>query len=301
MVKTLIVICGPTGVGKTDLAIDVAQELKTEIISADSRQIYKEMTIGTAVPGHEQLKMAPHHFIQNKTIHEYYNASNYEFEVIALLGKLFKKYNQVILVGGSGLYIDAVCYGIDDLPTIDAEIRENLINRFDNEGIESLRKELKVIDPEYYNKVDLKNPKRILKALEVYLMTGKPYSSFLKMQKKTRNFSILKIGLNMDRNKLYSRINERVDKMFIEGLEAEAKNLYQYKNNIALKTVGYRELFEYFENKTDLKTTIDLIKRNTRHYARKQITWFNKYKDLTWFSPDEGNDIINYILNETKK
>jgi tRNA dimethylallyltransferase len=253
------------------------------------------MTIGTAVPSKKQLKSITHHFIQNKSIHDYYNASMFEFEALDLLHKLFEKYHTVLMAGGSGMYIDAVCYGIDDLPTVDMEIRDKLTHRLNTEGIESLRKELKIIDPEYFSKTDLKNPKRILKALEIYFMTGKPYSSFLTKRPKTRNFKILKIGLNIERQELYNRINARVDKMIESGLVEEVKRLLPDKKLNALNTVGYKELFDYLEGKTNLEKAVELIKRNTRHYARKQITWFNRYDDIKWFKPVEIGNIIKKI------
>lgn len=298
MSKNLIVILGPTGIGKTDLSIDIAKELNTCIISSDSRQVYKELKIGTAVPSDKQLHEVKHYFIANKSIYDYYNASQFEFEVINLLDELYKTTNNVLLVGGSGMYIDAVCNGIDDLPTIDKEVRQNLLNRLNNEGIDSLRTELHKIDPEYYLKADVKNPKRILKALEVFIMTGKPYSSFLKNNKKQRSFNIIKIGLNIDRQKLYERINSRVDIMIENGLVDEAHKFYKGRSLNALNTVGYKELFEYFENKITLDTAIELIKRDSRHYAKRQISWFNRDKSIRWFYPSEKKEIIDFIYSE---
>jgi len=291
----LIIILGPTGIGKTDLTIEIAKHYQTEIISADSRQIYKEMKIGTAVPSNKQLNQIKHHFIGNKSIKDYYNASMFEFEVIDLLEKQFKNSNIVCMTGGSGLYIDAVCYGIDDIPEVDQQIRNNLIVRFKKEGIESLRKELKFLDPEYYKTVDLKNPKRVLKALEISIQTGRPYSSFITKEKKTRNFNTIKIGLQTERGKLYNKINKRVDKMIEQGLVKEVKSLIKNKENNALNTVGYKEIFNYLDNKITLHEAIRLIKRNTRHYARRQITWFNRYNDITWFNPESQKEIIKYI------
>jgi len=293
--KTLIVIVGPTGIGKTDLGIFLAKKLNTEIISADSRQFYKELKIGTAVPTDEELKEVKHHFIGNKSIDEYYNASSFEFEVIDLLKKLYKTKDVVILLGGSGMYVDAVCKGIDYLPDIDMEIRNNLIKKFEDEGIESLRFELKKYDPEYYKTVDLKNPKRLLKALEISMQTGKPYSSFRVQKNKKRDFSIIKIGLNIERKKLYNRIEQRVDKMIEKGLVDEAKQFLSKKNTNALNTVGYKELFPYFEGEYDLERAIDLIKRNTRRYAKRQLSWFNRDKEIKWFEPTERKDVLKYI------
>ncbi len=297
---TLVVIIGPTAIGKTDLSIYLAQKLATEIISADSRQFYKELKIGTAVPDNAQLKAVKHHFIGNKSIHDYYNASSFEFEVINLLKKLFLKKNQVIMVGGSGMYVDAVCKGIDDLPEIDMEIRNSLIKKFETEGIESLRFELKRLDPDYYAIADLKNPKRLLKALEITLQTGKPYSTFRTKTIKKRNFNILKIGLNMDREKLYERIELRVDKMIENGLIDEAKQFIKYKNLNSLNTVGYKELFPYIEGEYSLERAIELIKRNTRRYAKRQLSWFKRDKEINWFMPDEKEKILNFIFKNLK-
>ncbi len=300
MKNTLIVIIGPTAIGKTDLSIYLAQKLAAEIISADSRQFYKELKIGTAVPDNAQLKAVKHHFIGNKSIHDYYNASSFEFEVINLLKKLFLKTNQVIMVGGSGMYVDAVCKGIDDLPEIDMEIRNSLIKKFETEGIESLRFELKRLDPDYYAIADLKNPKRLLKALEITLQTGKPYSTFRTKTIKNRDFNILKIGLNMDREKLYERIELRVDKMIENGLIDEAKQFIKYKNLNSLNTVGYKELFPYIEGEYSLERAIELIKRNTRRYAKRQLSWFKRDKEINWFMPDEKEKILNFILKNLK-
>ena len=222
MMKSLIVIVGPTGIGKTDLSIDIAKEFETEIISSDSRQIYKELKIGTVVPTDTQLSTVKHHFIGNKSIYDYYNASMFEFEVLDMLDKLFKKYDQVVMTGGSGMYINAVCDGIDELPTIDQKLRSDLIEQFEKEGIESIRTSLKLLDPESYTEIDLRNPKRIMKALEVSIQTGKPYSSFLSKSKKKRNFNIVHVGLQRDRSELYDRINIRVDQMLKDGLVEEA-------------------------------------------------------------------------------
>ena len=293
--KHLIIITGPTASGKTDLAVNLAEHFSTEIVSADSRQIFKEMRIGTAVPDDEVLQRVPHHFIQTRSVRDYYNAFMYETEVIDLLDRnLFAKYDTVVMCGGSMMYVDAVCNGIDLIPDPDMEIRDNLWQRFENEGIEPLRQQLLQLDPEYYKICDLNNHKRIIKALEVSIQTGKPYSSFRTGNKKQRDFQIVKIGLNLPREILHNRINQRVDKMIGEGLEEEARSLYPLRSLNSLNTVGYREMFDYFDNKTDLDTAVELIKRNTRRYARKQISWFNGDKDLTWFQPDQVDDIINY-------
>jgi len=292
---TLIVIIGPTAIGKTELCIELAESLNTKIISADSRQIYKELNVGTAKPGNEELQRVPHHFISTKSIHDYYTAGMFELDVLELLENLFNKHNQIIMTGGSGLYINAVCEGIDALPRVDPEIRNKLIEQYEKEGIQSLRHDLKRLDPEYYEVADLKNPKRLLKALEITVMTGKPYSSFLTRPKKERPFNILKIGLNKDREELYEIINKRVDKMIDNGLLEEVKELYKHKGLNALNTVGYKELFEYLDGNISFKRAIELIKRNTRRYAKRQITWFSKDEEIKWFHPDEKENIREYI------
>ncbi len=296
--KTLIVIIGPTGIGKTDLGVFLARKLDTEIISADSRQFYKELKIGTAVPSDEELATAKHHFIAHLSIHDYYNASTFEFAAIDLLKDLFQRRDEVLMVGGSGMYVDAVCRGIDDLPEIDQEIRSSLEKKYQEEGIESLRFELKKLDPEYYDVVDLRNPKRILKGLEICMMTGKTYTSFRKSIKKERDFDILKIGLTMDREKLYERIEKRVDLMVEQGLIEEAKEFYPFKHLNSLNTVGYKELFAHFKGEYDLDKAIDLIKRNSRRYAKRQLSWFNRDKEINWFDRDEKDKIWEFVESE---
>ncbi len=298
--KNLIVIVGPTGIGKTELGIYLATQLNTEIISADSRQFYKELKIGTATPSIEELKTAKHHFIGNLSIHDYYNASNFEFEALELLEKLFKTKDYMIMLGGSGMYIDAVCKGIDDLPSIDTEIREYWEQKYQQEGIEGLRFYLKRLDPEYYAIVDLKNHKRILKGLEICLMTGKTYTSFRQAITKKRNFNIIKIGLETDRQELYERIEQRVDKMIEYGLVNEAKQFHQYKNLNSLNTVGYKELFPYFDNEYSLEKAIELIKRNTRRYAKRQLSWFKRDKEIRWFEKNERKKILEYVVESGK-
>ncbi len=285
--KKLIVIVGPTAVGKTDLSIKIAKQLNTVIISADSRQIYKELKIGTAVPSDEQLNAVKHYFIGNKSIHDYYNVSLFEMEVLELLNELFKEKDTVLMVGGSTLYIDTVCYGIDDFPRVDPEIRKSLMNRLETEGIESLRFDLKRLDPEHYKTVDLKNHKRILKALEICIMTGKPYSEQLTHSRKVRDFEIQKIGLNREREELFANINSRVVKMIDEGLIEEAKSFYQFKNLNSLNTVGYKELFAHFDGQCTQEQAIEQIKVNTRRYAKRQITWFKKDETMQWFHPEK--------------
>jgi tRNA dimethylallyltransferase len=293
--KALVVIAGPTAVGKSHTAVELAKYLQTEIISCDSRQIYRELSIGTAVPDISELAGIRHHFLQNKSIHQYYNASMFENEVLELLDDLFRNKNIVIMAGGSGLYIDAVCKGIDDLPSVDDEIRQKLKNQYQNEGLESLRTMLKKLDPEYYKTVDLRNIKRILKALEVTLMTGKAYSSLLTGTAKERPFEIIKIGLDIRRELLYERIDSRVDQMMMHGLTNEAKRYFEFRHLNALNTVGYKEIFMYLEGTITLEEAVDLIKRNTRKYARRQLTWFRRYDDIKWFDPSETTEIIKYI------
>ena len=280
------------------MSIELAKQLGTEIISADSRQIYKEMSIGTAVPSSEQLKAVRHHFIQTKSIDDYYNASIYEQEVLERLKTLFEKYDKVILCGGTGLYIDAVRKGIDELPEVDMKLRKHVQDRFEKEGLESLRKELRILDPESYKRIDLKNPKRVQKALEVCLSTGKPYSSFLNQPAKKRDFRQKLIVLNIDRTELYERINKRTDKMIEAGWIDEAKELYPCRDRNALKTLGYREIFAYLDGLCTLDQAVELIKANTRKYARKQITWFRKDKEYKWFSTGQINEILKFIMND---
>jgi len=293
--KILIIISGPTAVGKTAVAIAVARHFGSEIISADSRQIYREMSIGTAVPSPEEMKAVRHHFIQNKSVYDYYNAFMYETEVIKLLEDLFRRMNPVIMAGGSGLYINAVCHGIDDIPTVEPAVRQEMKELYAWEGIEGLRSLLKKVDPEYYKKADLRNPKRLLKALEITVQAGRPYSSFLTQTRKQRPFRILKAGLDLPREELYDRINRRVDRMIETGLMEEARRLYPHRDTNALNTVGYKELFDYFDKKISLDEAITRIKANTRKYARKQLTWFRKDPDIRWFHPEEKDKIIEWI------
>lgn len=298
MRKTLVILTGPTGIGKTNVGIEIAQYFNTEIVSSDSRQIFKELCIGTAVPTKKELSAIPHHFIHSHSISENYNASRYETEALALLEKLFDKHDIVLLVGGSMLYIDAVCKGIDVMPDVDPEIRNSLKTQLKKEGVESLRLQLKKLDPDYYAMVDLKNPTRIVHALEICIITGKPYSSFRLNPNKKRPFSTIKIGLNCDRDILHKRINNRVDQMIDAGLEKEAKNVYSQKNLNALNTVGYREWFAYFDGEISKEKAIELIKRNSRRYARKQLTWFRKDAQMSWFEPNQAQQIIAHIKNQ---
>lgn len=293
--KTLFVIVGPTGVGKTSLCVKIAEKLNTVIINADSRQIFKEIPVGTAAPTKDERKLIKHFFVGNLHINEYYNASMYENDVLRLLNVLFKYKDNVILSGGSMMYIDAVCKGIDDIPSVDDTIRKTIQERFNNEGIEKISEELATLDPEYFDIVDRKNPKRVIHALEICLSTGKTYTSFRKNTIKERPFRIIKIGLNRERQELYNRIDLRVEQMINDGLIQEALNVYQYRHLNALNTVGYKEMFEYLDGLSTLENTIFRIKCNTHKYCRKQLTWFKRDKDIHWFSPDNVEEIINYI------
>lgn len=297
--KTLVVIVGPTGIGKTDLSLDVATALSAEIISCDSRQMYRELVIGTAAPDFDQLTRVKHHFIGNLSIHDYYNASNFEFETLELLTRLFETSNYAVMVGGSGLYADAVIKGIDDLPAVDQEIRKTIMDRLEVEGAEILRRELRRVDPEYYNSSDIYNTKRVMKALEVYFQTGQKYSSFRTAEVKQRPFNIVTIGLEMDRDTLYERINLRVDKMLEAGLLDEVRQFYPYKQYNSLNTVGYKEIFGYFDGEYDLEEAIRLIKRNSRHYAKRQLTWFKRDKSIYWFHPSQFDEIVKTIRNNS--
>jgi tRNA dimethylallyltransferase len=300
MAKKLIVITGPTGIGKTRVGIEIARHYSTEIVSSDSRQIFKELTIGTAVPEPEELEAVKHHFIHTHSITEKYNASRYETEVLALLEQLYRTHEVLVMVGGSMLYIDAICKGIDNMPDADREIRAELKKQFDENGIEALRLQLKTLDPEYYKTVDLRNPNRIIHALEISIQTGLPYSSFRSNQTKKRPFEIIKIALNCDRAILHKRINLRVDKMVENGLEKEARKVYPQKELNALNTVGYREWFAYFDGEITREKAIELIKRNSRRYARKQITWFRKDENVVWFEPNQTKEIIRFIETQLK-
>lgn len=296
--KTLIVIVGPTAIGKTYLAIELAKHFRTEIISADSRQFFREMNIGTAKPSAEELAVVPHHFINSHSISDFFSTGDFEVQALALMEKLFAKHNTLIMVGGSGLYINAVCNGLDDMPDINLDIREQLNQQFANEGIEPIKKQLAQLDPEYFAKVDQNNPQRMIRGLEVILSTGQKLSSFLTSNKKERPFNIIKIGLNTDREKLYSQINQRVDVMIENGLVEEVKLLEPHKELNALKTVGYSEIFDYLDGKTDLPTAIDKIKQNTRRFAKRQLTWFKKDTETTWFEPTHTDKVISYVERE---
>ena len=280
----LTILLGPTAVGKTDLAIEMARSASSPVISCDSRQIFKEMKIGTAPPSGEQLAAVKHYFIFSHSVAEYYTAGRYEIEALALLEELFKTHDHLIMTGGSGLYIDALCNGLDDFPPADQELRGRLMHRLDSEGLQSLVDELSRVDEESCGFVDLSNPQRVVRALEVTLQTGKPYSMWRSNKKKQRPFEIEKIGLSRPREVLYERIDRRVDMMVQAGLEEEVRSLEKWRSMPALRTVGYREFFDYFDGKQNLDATISLIKRNTRHYAKRQITWWGRDKEINWMS-----------------
>jgi tRNA dimethylallyltransferase len=295
MKNILIVLLGPTGVGKTDISIDLATRFGCEIISADSRQFFSEMRIGTAVPSDLQLNTINHHFIRFRSIRDYYSSSLFERDVLELLPILFSKNHIALMTGGSGMYIDAVCDGIDDIPDVDPLVREKYIYKYKEEGIESLRVALKLLDPEHYAKVDLKNYKRIIRALEICETAGRPYSSFLLKQKRKRDFTKIVIGLERNREDLYNRINQRVDNMVKAGLEEEALQLYTFRNLNALNSVGYREFFDFFDGLISREKAIELIKRNSRRYAKRQLTWWSKNDEIKWFHPDKVEEIVEYI------
>jgi len=294
--KTLVVITGPTAVGKTQLCLDLAQRLGTPIINADSRQIYRDLKIGTAAPTEEQLRQVHHYFVGTLSLDEYYSASMYEQQTIALLEKLFQENDYALMTGGSMMYIDAVCHGIDDIPTVDEQTRETLKRRLQEEGLESLCEELRRLDPEHYEVVDLQNPRRVVHALEICLMTGNTYTSYRKAERKERPFKIIKIGLTRPREELYQRINSRVDQMMEQGLLEEARQLYPLRHLNALNTVGYKELFNYMDGIWTLDEAVERIKGNTRRYARKQLTWFKKDSDVIWAHPTNISEIFHYCV-----
>ena len=301
LIKPLLVcIVGPTAIGKTSLAIAIAKAFSTEILSADSRQFYKEMKIGTAVPTSEELEAIPHHFIQGKSIFNNYSVGDFEKESLKLLDKLFLQHNVIVMVGGSGLYVDAVVKGLDVFPEVAPEIREQLNQELETIGIEALQKELESVDPEYFKKADIHNPHRLVRALEIFRSTGRPFSSYLKNTKNHRNFETLYIGLTASRETIYDRINQRVDLMVEGGLLEEAKKLLPNKTLNALQTVGYRELFQYFEGKLSLEEAIAEIKKNTRRFAKRQGTWFRKNEQIHWFDYTiDPSEIISFITQKT--
>lgn len=292
---TLIVLIGPTGVGKTELSLTIAEKYHSAIISSDSRQLYADLKIGTAAPTEEQLKRVKHYFVGTLQLTDYYSAAQFETEVLKKLEELFRHNPVEVMTGGSMMYVDAVCKGIDDIPTVDRETRELILQRYETEGLERLCAELKLLDPEYYKNVDLKNHKRVIHALEICYMTGKTYTSFRTQPNKKRPFNIIKIGLKRDREELYDRINRRVDQMMEQGLLEEARTVYPYRHLNSLNTVGYKELFNYFDGTWTLPFATEKIKQNSRIYSRKQMTWFKRDPEITWFHPDDTDEILGFI------
>lgn len=295
--KTLIVVVGATGSGKTDLSLRLATHFAAPILSTDSRQVYRGIPIGTAQPTAEQLAAVEHHFIASHSLTDNFNCGEYETQALACLEALFRKHDVVVAVGGSGLYIQALCEGMDDLPQADEELRQSLMERLQGEGIESLLADLEHLDPEYYTQVDRQNPSRVLRAVEVCLQTGQPYSSLRTGERRKRDFRIVKVGIDWDREVLYDRINRRVDMMIDEGLEAEARSVYHLRQLNSLQTVGYREMFEYFDGKISREEAIELIKRNSRRYAKRQMTWFRRDSEIRWFSPEEADAMLEFLEN----
>ncbi len=295
MNNSLVVLIGPTAVGKTDVSLDIAEHLKCPIISADSRQMYKGLNIGTAMPTEEELSRHKHYFVGQLQPGDYYSAAKYEEEVLALLEREFPEHPNMLLSGGSMLYIDAVCKGIDDIPTVDEETRMLIKEKYASEGLENLCNELRLLDPEYYRNADIKNPKRVMHALEICYMTGCTYTSFRTQRKKVRPFNIIKIGLQREREELYERINRRVDIMIQQGLMDEATRFYHLRTHNSLNTVGYKELFKVLDGEWDLPFAIEKIKQNTRIYSRKQTTWYRRDSEISWFHPDKRKEILAYI------
>ena len=293
--KTLVVLLGPTGVGKTELSLKLAEFLDSPILSADSRQLYKELTIGTAAPTPAEQARIKHYFVGTLQLTDYYSASQFEEDVISLLTDLYQSHETILMSGGSMMYIDAVCKGIDEIPTIDETLRADLKSLYQREGIDPIRQQLKILDPVFYKQVDLKNHKRVIHALEVCLMAGKPYSSLRTAKAKHRPFRILKIGLQREREELYERINHRVDMMMEQGLLEEARSVYHLRHLNSLNTVGYKELFNYFSGEWSLDFAIEKIKQNTRIYSRKQMTWFKRDKEIRWFHPEQTEEIKDWI------
>ncbi|MDO5460736.1 MAG: tRNA (adenosine(37)-N6)-dimethylallyltransferase MiaA [Bacteroidales bacterium] len=293
--NNLVVLIGPTAVGKTETSFAIAEHFACPIISADSRQMYRGMEIGTAMPTKEELARHRHFFVGQLSPGDYYSAAKYETDVLALLEKEFPHHPTMLLAGGSMMYIDAVCNGIDDIPTVDDDTRAMVLEKYEREGIEKLAAELRLLDPEYYNEADIKNPKRVMHALEICYMTGKPYSSFRTQQKKERPFNIIKIGLQREREELYARINSRVDRMIEQGLIEEVGSFVHLKHHNSLNTVGYKEIFKYLDGEWTLPFAIEKIKQNTRIYSRKQMTWYRKCDDITWFHPGDISNIIAHI------
>ena len=299
--NTLLVIAGPTAIGKTKTSIILANHFNAEIISADSRQFYRELKIGTAAPSAEELRLAKHHFVGHLSINDYYNVSKYEMEVLDKLEDLFKTRTLVIMTGGSGLYIDAVCHGIDDLPLIEDALREKVKSWHQEQGIAFLQEKLLQLDPEYYELVDRANPKRLMRAIEVCLATGQTFTSLRKNEPKTRGFNIVKIGLNRPRAELFENISHRTKKMIADGLVDEVKSLENFRCLNALNTVGYKEIFDFLDSKTTLPQAIENIKTNTRRYAKRQLTWFKRDNEIHWFLPEDTDHIIRFVEEKLQK
>lgn len=291
----LVVLVGPTGVGKTELSLSLAEFLHSPVINADSRQLFRDLPVGTAAPSAEQRRRVRHYFVGTLGLTDYYSAARYEADVLGLLDRLFARSPRALLTGGSMMYVDAVCKGIDDIPTVDEETRRFMLERYEEEGLERLCEELKLLDPDYYRVADRKNPKRVIHALEICHMTGKPYSSFRTGRPKARPFDILKIGLRREREDLYGRIDRRTERMIADGLVDEARNVMAYRHVNALNTVGYKEIFRYLDGSWTLETAVEKIKRNTRVYSRKQMAWLRRDESIHWFHPDEADAIKKLI------
>lgn len=294
-IKRLLVVVGPTGSGKTDLSIRLARHYGAPILSTDSRQVYRGMAIGTAQPSEEEMEAAEHHFIASHDIEDNLSCGEYEVQALARLKELFESHDHVVAVGGSGLYVRALCEGMDDLPRADASLRAELSAQLAGMGVEALAERLRLLDPVYYERVDRNNPARVVRALEVCLQTGRPYSELRTGRRRKRDFETVKIGVDLPREVLYERIDRRVDAMIAAGLEAEARALYPFRELNALQTVGYRELFDHFDGRTTLEEAVELIKRNSRRYAKRQLTWFRRDADIRWFAPDDDRSIIEYV------
>lgn len=294
-IKRLLVVVGPTGSGKTDLSIRLARHYGAPILSTDSRQVYRGMAIGTAQPSEEEMEAAEHHFIASHDIEDNLSCGEYEVQALARLKELFERHDHVVAVGGSGLYVRALCEGMDDLPRADASLRAELSAQLAGMGVEALAERLRLLDPVYYERVDRNNPARVVRALEVCLQTGRPYSELRTGRRRKRDFETVKIGVDLPREVLYDRIDRRVDAMMAAGLEAEARALYPFRELNALQTVGYRELFDHFDGRTTLEEAVELIKRNSRRYAKRQLTWFRRDADIRWFAPDDDRSIIEYV------
>lgn len=297
--NSLVILLGPTGVGKTELSLRIAEHFSSPIISSDSRQLYKDLPVGTAAPTPEQMARVKHYMVGTLSLTDYYSASNFEEDVISLLQTLHQTIPTVVMTGGSMMYIDAVSKGIDDIPTVTQEIRDAIYAQFEREGLELILAELKESDPVHYDEVDRMNYKRVIHAVEICRMTGKPYSSFRTNSKKERPFRIIKIGLTRDHEELYDRINRRVDQMMDDGLLEEARKVYPFRHLNSLNTVGYKELFKYFDGEWPLDLAVEKIKRNSRVYARKQMTWFKRDEEIKWFHPDEEEAILQYLNKKT--